>query len=58
LDTAERHRQIETLDSPGFFYSWHVNVRRGSVLTVTRLLSGAGWDSDLGSDRKRALLYA
>jgi hypothetical protein len=28
-DTAERHRQFETLDSSGFFYLWRVNVRRG-----------------------------
>jgi hypothetical protein len=40
-DTAERHRQFETLDSPGFFYLWRVKVHRGSILAVDRLLSGA-----------------
>jgi len=30
-DTAEQHRQFENLDSPGFFYLWRVNVRRGSI---------------------------
>jgi hypothetical protein len=39
-DTAERHRQFETLDSPGFFYLWRVNVRRGSFFPVRRPLSG------------------
>jgi hypothetical protein len=39
-DTAERHRQFETLDSPGFFYLWCVNVRRGSISGLQCPLSG------------------